>query len=185
MLSFSVSNRAVKTLSLLLILVSTVSVTTAASSSSPDPTNQTGPAGNPVELEWRDGTILYQPNWTSSGAKFTFESKIPTSLTIVDMNSIGSSGSGDVATKTIRLTPNTPKTVQMELNNEAGSMGVTISNGKQMKYTSNPQKPIFKVIHRWMLYEGLVIGPALTAIFGIVVVWNLKRGLKKGLIPVG
>lgn len=178
-------NRAVKTISLLLILVSAVSLTSAASPSSPDSTNQTGPAGTPVELEWRDGTLLYQPNWTQSGATFTFESKIPTSLTIVDMNSIGDSGSGDVATKTIRLTPNTPKTVQMDLGNEAGSMGVTISNGKQMKYTSNPQKPIFKEVHRWMLYEGLIIGPTLTALFAIVIVWNLKRGLKKGLIPVG
>ena len=168
-----------------LITTGMLAAPATAATPSPSSSNQTGPQGQPIELEWRDGTTLYKPNWSSSGTKFTFESKIPTSLTIVDMNSIGDSGSGDVATKTIRLTPNEPKTIQMDLTNEAGSMGVTISNGKQMKYTSNPQKPIFKEVRRWMLYEGLVIGPALTVFFGIVIVWNLKRGLKKGLIPVG
>ncbi|WP_049996408.1 hypothetical protein [Halococcus sediminicola] len=175
---------AVKTFYLLLIFISTVSVTSAASPSSPDSTNQTGPAGNPVELEWRDGTLLYQPNWTSNGATFTFESKIPTSLTIVDMNSIGDSGSGDVATKTIRLTPNEQKTVQMDLNNEAGSLGVTISNGKQMKYTSNPQKPLFEQIFRWMLYAPMIIMPIEIAAGTIGIIWARKRNLKKKPVQV-
>jgi hypothetical protein len=140
---------------------------------------------NAVALEFNDGTVLYKPNWTDSGARFTFESKIPTSVTIVDVNSVGDTGSGDVAFKRVRLTPNQKKTVTMDLASEAGSMGVTISNGKELKYASNPQEPLFKKVFRWMLYAGLIIAPIEVVILTSASIWYLKRGLKKGLIQVG
>jgi hypothetical protein len=150
-----------------------------------DSDNAQNQAERAVELELRDGMVMYKPNWTDTGAYFTFKSRIPVIVTVVDSKSIESSGSGFANFKNFRVMPGEQKTVYMDLESEAGDMSVTISNGKQIAYSSNPRKPIFEEVYRWMVWAGPVVASVEVVFFTILSIGLTRRRLKKDLIQVG